>query len=292
VWLAGFLAARAAAAEMADVRKTFKPIGIAFLIIAVVVAAPAHIIGELGGQSDLGSLGVITAIIGAMCFVAGLPMKRILLGLLAIILVGTIAIVSTPYRRARLTSFMNPSSNCLTAGGYQQCQALIAVGSGGMVGLGLGNSVQAYGYLPEAGNDSIFAIYAEKFGFVGCAVLLGLFLALFGRIKRIAERAPDNFSRLLVIGIFAWFSTQVVVNIGAMVGLLPLKGITLPLISQGGSSVIIVLGALGLIFQISRYTVHRLPETMSSNRGDTQHDNRRDGRRVRGAYNPTFGRRT
>jgi cell division protein FtsW len=123
-----------------------------------------------------------------------------------------------------------------------------------MIGHGLGGGASSYGYLPEAQNDSIFAIYAEKFGFLGCLVLLGLFMTLFSRLKRLVERAPDNFSRLVAAGVLAWLSTQAFINIGAMIGVLPLKGITLPFISYGGTSVLFVGAALGLAFQISHYT--------------------------------------
>src|SRR5690606_9843884 len=145
-------------------------------------------------------------------------------------------IVSTPYRRDRLMTFLHPERDCLNAG-YQACQALIAVGSGGVLGLGLGNSVQAYGYLPEAANDSIFAILAEKFGFLGVVGLLVLLGTFFTRLKRIMERTPDLYTRLLITGVFVWLASQSIINIGAMLGLLPLKGITLPFISYGGTSV-------------------------------------------------------
>jgi cell division protein FtsW len=163
--------------------------------------------------------------------------------------------------------------------------------------LGLGRSVQAYGYLPEAENDSIFAIYAEKFGFIGAAVLLGLFAAFFTRIKKIMERAPDEFSRLLVLGILVWLSAQTIMNIGAMIGLLPLKGITLPLVSYGGSSVLMVMAALGVVFQISRHTLYSIPETSLSgdasvNGGGRSYESSGDRRRVRGAYYPAISRRT
>jgi cell division protein FtsW len=123
-----------------------------------------------------------------------------------------------------------------------------------MAGLGLGKSVQAYGYLPEAANDSIFAIYAEKFGFIGCIVLLAILAGFFYRLKYIAEHTPDAFSRLLVAGVLSWLSVQAFINIGAMIGLLPLKGITLPFISYGGTSVVFASAAVGIVFQISRYT--------------------------------------
>jgi len=125
-----------------------------------------------------------------------------------------------------------------------------------MFGKGLAHSGQAYGYVPEAANDSIFAIFAEKFGFVGVTLLITLFVYLFTRIKNILERAPDLFSQLLVAGVLAWLSTQAIINIGAMVGLLPLKGITLPFISYGGTSIIFVLAAVGLVFNVSRYTTY------------------------------------
>ena len=246
VWLAGFLASRMKQGSISDFNLTLKPILIALAVVGFFVA---------GVQSDLGSTGVIIAMMILMAYVAGLPLKRIFL-FGGIILIGLILAVSTiPYRRARLVAFIHPGANCQTSG-YQACQALIAVGSGGIVGLGLGSSVQAYGYLPEAANDSIFAIYAEKFGFLGSALLLAVLMAFFARLRYIAERTSDNFSRLIVIGVLAWLSVQAMINIGAMIGLLPLKGITLPLISYGGTSVVFVAAAIGLVFQISQYTTY------------------------------------
>ncbi|HKR82097.1 MAG TPA: putative peptidoglycan glycosyltransferase FtsW [Candidatus Saccharimonadales bacterium] len=280
VGLASFLAERMRNRTVSDSKKTLQPLLIALGVIGFVVA---------GIQSDLGSTGVIVAMMGVMAFVAGMPMKRlmIVLGVIGVLLV--LAISATPYRRERLFTFLHPESNCLTTG-YQACQALISVGSGGMIGLGLGRSVQAYGYLPEAENDSIFAIYAEKFGFVGAAVLLALLMALFARFKNIAERAPDNFSRLVVVGVLAWFSTQAIINIGAMIGLLPLKGITLPFISYGGSSVLLVMGALGLVFQVSRYTSHGVTVQDEEFNGESD-ENSRNRRRIRGAYHPDLSGR-
>lgn len=244
IWLSGFLADRIRQGSIKDTSKTLKPLLYVLLGVLLIVA---------GIQSDLGSAGVIVAIVGTMAFVAGLPLKRISL-IAAIILIGAILAVSvTPYRRARLEAYLHPQSNC-SGSGYQACQALIAVGSGGMVGLGLGNSVQAYGYLPEAANDSIFAIYAEKFGFIGSVILIAIFMAFFTRLKNIAERSTDDFSRLLVMGILAWLSVQTLINVGAMIGLLPLKGITLPFISYGGTSVVFATAAIGLVFQVSQYT--------------------------------------
>lgn len=246
VWLAGFLASRMKQGTLADFNKTLKPLLIALGVASVAVA---------GVQSDLGSTGVIIVIMSMMAYVAGLPMKRLVM-VGGIILVGLILAISvTPYRRERLTSFLHPEAHCQTSG-YQACQALIAVGSGGVIGLGLGSSVQAYGYLPEAANDSIFAIYAEKFGFFGSAILLAVLMAFFARLRYVIERTSDDFSRLIVVGVLAWLSTQALINIGAMIGLLPLKGITLPFISYGGTSVVFVAAAVGLVFQISQYTTY------------------------------------
>lgn len=257
VWLAGFLADRIRQGVIANTQATLKPLAIALGVIAVAVA---------GVQSDLGSTGVIVMIVVAMAYVAGLPLKRILTigGIIALMLV--LAISSTPYRRERLATFLHPEANCQTSG-YQACQALIAVGSGGMIGLGLGSSVQAYGYLPEAANDSIFAIYAEKFGFIGSVVLLGVFMAFFARLRYIVERTSDDFSRLLVVGVLAWLSTQALINIGAMIGLLPLKGITLPFISYGGTSVVFIAAAVGLVFQVSQYTAYSVPRMSEGGEG-------------------------
>jgi len=257
IWLAGFLAERLKQGNITVTQTTLKPILIALGGIGVIVA---------GVQSDLGSTGVIIVMMATMAYVAGLPMKRIMM-IGGVVLIGLILAVSAiPYRRARLEAYLHPSSNCQTTG-YQACQALIAVGSGGVIGLGLGSSVQAYGYLPEAANDSIFAIYAEKFGFIGSVVLLAVFVAFFARLKSIAERLTDDFSRLLVMGILAWLSVQALVNVGAMIGLLPLKGITLPFISYGGTSVVFAAAAVGLAFQASQYAAFVAPRIGASETG-------------------------
>jgi len=294
LWLAALLSERMRLGKVTDMTETLKPVAIALVLVGVVVG---------GIQSDLGSAGVIVAIMGTMVFVAGMPMGRILAGVAVIAIGGALLVASTPYRRERLQTYLNPEQDCQAAG-YQACQALIAVGSGGMVGLGLGRSVQAYGYLPEAANDSIFAIYAEKFGFIGVTVLLGILVAFFSRLKTIAERAPDNFTRLITVGVLAWLSVQACINIGAMIGLLPLKGITLPFISYGGTSVVFAAAAVGLVFQISHYTALRAPAyerggperqpqrlTNGGKYSANSQDDSAYGRRQRGAYHPNPGSR-
>jgi cell division protein FtsW len=284
IWLAGLLSERMRLGRITDTTATLKPLAYAVIALGIVVA---------GIQSDLGSMGVLVAMMATMAYIAGMPLARLGMIVGVIGLIALLAISSTPYRRERLATFMHPERDCQAAG-YQACQALIAVGSGGFYGLGLGRSVQAFGYTPEAQNDSIFAIFAEMFGFIGVTVLLGVLAAFFGRMKQIAERAPDNFSRLLVIGVLSWLSVQAIINIGAMIGLLPLKGITLPFISYGGTSVIFVAAAVGLVFQVSYYTTYSPPRVSGSNNRDNRgntHDYSRDGRRLRGAYHPNLGGR-
>jgi len=279
VWLAGFLSDRLRNNELHINRKTLKPLLIALAIIALVV-------GKF--ESDLGSAGVMVAIMAAMVYVVGMPIRRIALIMVLVSVGALLLIAGSGYRRERLNTYLNPTKDCLSTG-YQSCQALITVGSGGMFGLGLGRGVQAYGYLPEAANDSIFAIFAEKFGFVGCTILIGLFAAFFTRLKRVIDHAPDNYSRLLIVGILAWLSTQTIINIGAMLGLLPLKGITLPFISYGGTSVLFVTAAVGIAFQVSRYTTYSI--SMTAKPEGTNNDNNFDRRRIRGAYHPDLGSR-
>lgn len=244
IWLAGFLT-RIKIENKINHPDTLKMLAIVSVIILVVVA---------GLQSDLGSAAVMLAIIGFMAFIAGLPLKKLLLaGGVGLVLIGA-AIAFSPYRRDRVVTFLNPTADCQNEG-YQACQALITVGSGGIMGKGLGRSVQAYGYLPEAANDSIFAIIAEKYGFIGTTFMIGLFIGLFRRIKKVAEQSPNDYARLLVSGILAWISIQMMINIGAMIGIIPLKGITLPFVSYGGTSIIFVMAAVGIVFHVSRYTV-------------------------------------
>jgi|AntRauTorcE11897_2_1112592.scaffolds.fasta_scaffold00099_39 cell division protein FtsW len=256
IWLSGFLATRQRNRELNDIQKTLKPIAIVLLVTGFIVAVL---------QSDLGSMGVVAAIIVAMLFVAGLSFRWMAVGLAGVVIGGLVLIASSPYRQERVATFLNPQSDCLEEG-YQACQALIAVGSGGLFGKGIDQSAQAYGYLPEAANDSIFAVLAEMFGFLGVVVVIGLFIALFTRMVRVIERAPNTESRLIVVGILAWLSTQAFINIMAMVGLFPLKGITLPFISYGGTSLIFVTAAVGLVFNISRYTTYSVHDDMLSKR--------------------------
>lgn len=284
IGMAAFLEERIRLRQMHSTVYTLRPLVVMLGVVGVIIAIL---------QRDFGSTAVIVAMTAAMAFVAGLPLMRVAQVGAVILVALMILILPFSYRRDRISTFMNPERDCQDSG-YQACQALIAVGSGGLFGIGLQNSGQAFGYLPEAANDSIFAIVSEKFGFVGASFLVCLFGLFFARIKNIMERAPDNFSRLIVVGILAWMSTQAFINIGAMIGLLPLKGITLPFISYGGTSVVFVLAAVGMVFNISRYTTYTVNEdtdemsTLSLER--KVHENRADWRRNRRPYHSDSGR--
>lgn len=276
IWLAGFLAAQWRKGQIAEAKATLKPLIIVLLATFVVVAK---------FQSDLGSAAVMVVIMGAMAFTVGIPLKKVALISAMILGVIILAIASSGYRRERLAAYLHPSTDC-RGSNYQACQALVAVGSGGVFGLGLGYSVQAYGYLPESSNDSIFAIMAEKFGFIGTTLIVTIYAVFITRLKKLIEHSADQLSRLILVGILAWLSTQTIINIGSMLGLLPLKGITLPLISQGGTSLVFLTAALGLAFQISRYTSYNVTEPKTGPRAGPNDQNNPDRRRFGRAYNP------
>ncbi len=206
-------------------------------------------------QKDLGSGIIVLSIILAMTWVGGMH-YMIFVGLGALIsIAGVLAIYSQPYRLRRFLTFLDPEKDP-TGSGYHILQALIAIGSGGVTGRGLGKSFQAYGYLPEANSDSIFAAISEQFGFIGSMIVIFLYFSFILRGLRIVKNAPDYFSRLLSIGIIAWIGSQAILNICAMLNLVPLTGIPLPFISQGGSSMLMILIGLGVLFNISSYTVN------------------------------------
>jgi cell division protein FtsW len=205
-------------------------------------------------QRDMGSMMVLATAGLGMYFVAGMSWAHLAEVLAAGAAAAWLAIIAFPHRLERLTTFLD-SSHDTSGSGYHINQALIAVGSGGLTGRGLGMSIQVYGYLPEAANDSIFAIIAEEFGLIGSLVIIGLFAALCLRGLQMAAKAPDAFSRLLAAGISLWFLAQAFINMGAMMAILPLTGIPLPFISYGGTSLVVSLAAAGILVNISKYTV-------------------------------------
>ncbi len=204
-------------------------------------------------QPDLGSLLIILAMSFSVYFIAKAPYKHILGLFLGGLIILLISLQVAPYRLARLTSFLNPEADPQGIG-YHIAQAKIAVGSGGLIGLGIGKSRQKFNYLPEVYGDSIFAVIAEEMGFIFCLILIGLFLVLIIRGFKIARAAPDQFGRLLACGITSWFGFQALINIATMVGLFPLTGIPLPFISYGGTAMTVSLMAVGILVNISKQT--------------------------------------
>lgn len=202
-------------------------------------------------QPDLGSTIVIIVSGFLVYFAAGASWWQILgLGFTGLV-AGLALIFSSAYRRERVLTFLDPFRDPLGAS-YHIRQVLIALGSGGLFGVGLGQSRQKYEYLPAVATDSIFAVIGEETGFLGAALLVGGFLFLIWRGLKVAQNAPDQFGRLLSVGIISWLGIQAFVNLAAMVALVPLTGIPLPFISYGGSSLVLVLTGAGILVNISR----------------------------------------
>lgn len=204
-------------------------------------------------QPDLGTMSVILFAGVAVYFAAGADLSHLVLGAGSLLALGVLLIKTSHYRTQRFLVFLNPSIDAQGAA-YHINQALLAIGSGGLWGLGFGQSRQKYLYLPEPQTDSIFAIIAEELGFIRSSLVVIAFIVLGYLGFRIAKNAPDNFAKLLCIGITSWILFQAFINIGAMINILPLTGVPLPFISYGGSSLIILLAAVGIMLNISKST--------------------------------------
>ncbi|MBI4090105.1 MAG: putative lipid II flippase FtsW [Candidatus Kerfeldbacteria bacterium] len=203
-------------------------------------------------QPDIGTMTIIALIALSSYFVAGAPLRDIaMIGVFAVAAFAVL-IKTAGYRVNRFLVFLNPQLDPQGIG-YHINQALLAIGSGGLFGLGLGHSRQKFDYLPEAASDSIFAIVAEELGFIVVVGLLALFVAFVLRGYRVARHAPDEFGRILAAGITTWFGFQAFINIGALTGVLPLTGIPLPFVSYGGTALITSCAAIGVLANISRY---------------------------------------
>jgi cell division protein FtsW len=245
LWTSSFLAIRARAGELNSIKKTLLPYGVVMAIVLLVIAFL---------QKDLGTAIALVAISLSQLIISGAKLRTVGVVILAIAAAGILAIIVQPYRVTRLITLIGGGSS---TDSYHIDQALIALGSGGFGGRGLGQSVQAFGWLPESVNDSIFAIIGESFGFIGVALVLTGFFWLLKRIISKADFLDNLFLRLVVAGVFGWLAAHVLINVGSMIGLLPLTGITLPLLSFGGTSMMAIMTALGIVFAISRYTSHR-----------------------------------
>jgi len=246
LFVAGFLGRRSQQGLVNDVDKTLIPLGALLFVVAMIV---------IGIQKDMGTGIAILAIFATMLSVAGVGFRILAFAGAALLALLVIMILVAPHRIERIATFLQGDTTSLSdSSNYHIVHAKIAIGSGGLMGVGIGNSVQATGYLPEAINDSVFAIMGETFGFVGLVVIILLFTALLLRLLNVVDHLEDMRLKLIVAGVFGWIGSHVVLNIAAMIGIFPLTGITLPLLSFGGTSMIFIAGALGLAFQLSRYT--------------------------------------
>ena len=218
--------------------KFFGVLGISLFLIVV-------------SQKDLGSAVPLGVIALTILFVAGIKIWKIMIMFAVILALGVGMILSSPHRRERLFTFTGKGDATTD---YHIENALITVGSGGFLGVGIGNNVQTAGYLPESITDSMFAVVSEMWGFVGAVTVIGLYVHLFMEILKVANTSENLYFRLVTMGVFAWLFSQVAINISAMIALIPLTGITLPLLSKGGTSLLITCFGLGLVINISRFT--------------------------------------
>ena len=235
-------------------------------------------------QGDLGSGVALIAIIFGMLLTSGISTRQYLI-MVAIVLAGSVfAVATSEHRMQRVDAWVATLTGGESSDStYHIENAMLAIGVGGLFGVGVGNSVQATGYLPESINDSVFAIMGETFGFVGLFLVIAIFGAMLLNMLKVAEGTVETNSRLFVIGVFSWMAAQVVVNIMAMTSLIPVTGITLPLLSYGGTSMVFIAGALGFVLQLSCYTSREVitNEDISSRRGirGTHHASRRRNQR-------------
>ena len=202
-------------------------------------------------QPDLGTGLILVLSIISILFIAGVSMKFFITGGFLGILCVIVLIIIAPYRMDRITSFINPWKDPLGTG-FQMIQSLYAIGPGGLLGLGLGNSIQKHFYLPEPQTDFIFSIISEEFGVMGAIIVVGLFSILLYRGIKISLNTKDSFSKYLSFGILFQIIFQAIMNLSVVVGLIPVTGVTLPFLSYGGSSLLVSMGSIGIILNISK----------------------------------------
>ncbi len=266
VYLADFLARKREEGKIGDFKEFWIPLIIVCgLSLGLVVVA----------QGDLGTGVALMAIIFGMLLVAKVPKWQYLLMLVIVLATAVGSVAMSSHRMERVNAWITTlTGGESTDSTYHIDNAMLAIGTGGFAGVGIGNSVQATGYLPESINDSVFAIMGETFGFVGLFLVIGVFCIMLLRMLKVASHTPDDNNRFLIIGVFSWTLAQVVVNIMAMTSLVPVTGITLPLLSYGGTSMIFIAFAIGLVLQLSCYT----------SREGIKHENISSGGRQRGSY--------
>jgi len=251
LYLAGLLGKRKGEGTL-NKNDVFIPVGVVMALALIFVAVL---------QKDLGTSVVIVAICFSILIASGMKWRKIGVFAGVLLLIGTALIVTSPHRMERLVTFGGEGDS------HHIDNALLAIGAGGMFGVGVGNSVQATGYLPESINDSVFAVMGETFGFVGLMLVVLCFAGLLMRMLAVAERLGEAGDKMIVVGVFAWVASHVIINIAAMTGLIPLTGITLPLLSYGGTSMAFVAVGLGIVMQLSARTHREKIDENSSGRG-------------------------
>lgn len=246
VWVAAVLAHRWTTIRRGAIHPVLMPaLPVTLLAAALVAAGP-----------DLESALLVAAIGGVGLFVAGLPLRLVVLTLAGAVGAGVVGILSADYRMARVRAWVDPLAFSDTVG-YQTTQGFIALGSGGWFGVGLGEGRGKWLYVPNAHTDFIYAIIGEELGLVGALAVLGLFTLIAVAGVRAARRAPDAFGRLLASSLTAWIIVQAAINISSVVGLLPVTGVTLPLVSFGGSSLAVTMLGLGILMSVARAGIRK-----------------------------------
>jgi cell division protein FtsW len=259
VWLASYLV-RFRDEVNATWKAMLKPLGVAVALVGLLILQP-----------DFGSLSLILAITAGMLVLGGVNMPRMFGPVLVGLPILAAIAIAEPYRVRRFTSFLDPWADPFDSG-YQLTNALMAVGRGEVFGVGLGASVQKLSYLPEAHTDFILAVIAEELGLAGVALVIGLYALLAGRAFWVGLKCVEmrrHFAGYCAFGVALWMSLQSFVSIGVNLGLLPTKGLTLPLISSGGSSVLMTCMALGLLLRVS-YELDRAERQVARLRGEAQ----------------------
>ena len=225
-----------------------REVGYGLIPFAVLIGAIA---GLIVLQPDFGTAAVIVVVAGIMFFLAGADVKQILVGLVVSSGTFLLLVANSPHSQARIQSYLDALNDPALAS-YHVRQAMIALGSGGLFGVGPGASRQKFGYLPLPHTDSVFAVLGEELGLIGALIVIGLFAFLAYRGLRIALHAPDVFGTLMATGVTCWITVEALVNVAVMTGMLPLTGLPLPFISYGGSALVSLMAAIGLLQSIAR----------------------------------------
>jgi cell division protein FtsW len=244
IWVADLLSRRAAV--MRNTKATLRPVIVVLALVATLVML----------QPNLGTTIVIAAVTLSLCYVGGAPLVPLTGWATFGIGAATALALAAPYRRDRVLTFLNPWADPMDKG-YQNIQSLVGLANGGLFGRGLGAGTAKWGFLPYAHSDFIFAVIGEELGLIGAAAVVALFVLLGLVGVRIALHAPDRFGLLLATGVTAWFCVQAFVNIGAVIGILPITGVPLPFVSAGGSSLVFGMAGAGLLLSVARQATVR-----------------------------------